>query len=228
MYLSLGVFLFISIHLLPSFSTTRKNIVDCFGRFSYILLFSSISIAGLTLIILGKIEAPRLEIWTPPFWTVLVPVAVMPLVFILIVSAYYKSNIQRIIRHPMLYGVLLWSFAHLLANGDLASIILFSGFATFCIVDLFSAYSRTRFDSPGIPNHIQPISFDGELVSVFSTQENDGRKPSSFSKLNPRRQLSIERFSIKRDITAITMGVVIYLFVLYFHSILFGITSYRP
>lgn len=31
------------------------------------------------------------------------------------------------VRHPMLWGVILWAFAHLLVNGDLASVLLFGG-----------------------------------------------------------------------------------------------------
>ncbi len=228
MYLTLGVILFISIHLLPAFTTARQNLIEHFGRSFYLTFFTLVSIIGLTLIIIGKIAAPYQNIWTPPFWTVLVPVAIMPLVFILLVSAFIQSNIQRIVRHPMLYGVLLWSFVHLSANGDLASIILFSSFAAFCIVDLFSAYKRTPANSPATPKHVQPISFNGELAAIEPlAKETTGRKPSSFSKLNPRGQLSERRYSIARDIAVVIIGVCVYLIVLYFHNVLFGISTFR-
>ncbi len=38
------------------------------------------------------------------------------------------KGIQRITRHPFLWGVLLWSVFHLIANGDVASVLLFGTF----------------------------------------------------------------------------------------------------
>ena len=222
--LTIGVLIFLTIHLLPSFAGARQNIIDHFGRVSYVWFFSAISIAGLALIVLGKFVAPRLDIWAPPFWTVLVPVVVMPIVFILLVSTYYKSNISRFVRHPMLCAVLLWSFVHLSANGDLASIILFSSFATFCVIDLISTVKRKRFDTSSLPKHERPMPNKNETPS-FNT---DGRKPSSFSKLNPRQQHTTtysERYPITRDITAIAIGIIMYLVIFYFHNTLFGISA---
>ena len=37
------------------------------------------------------------------------------------------QGIMRITRHPFLNGVALWALAHLFANGDTASLILFGG-----------------------------------------------------------------------------------------------------
>jgi len=223
--LTLGVIVFIGIHLLPTFAAVRQIIIDHFGRVSYIWFFSLIAIAGLALIIFGKLEAPRMDVWAPPFWTILVPVVIMPFVFILLVSTYYKSNISRLIRHPMLCAVLLWSFVHLSANGDLASIILFSSFAAFCVIDLVSAYKRKRSDSSLIPKHERSIS----QKSGTSSFEICGRKSSSFSKLKPRVQQTThsKRYPLGRDFKAVAIGIGVYLLVFYFHNTLFGITTNR-
>ena len=232
-YITLGILIFISIHLLPTFAIARQNIIDQFGRDSYVWLFSLLSIVGLSLIIFGKLEAPRLDIWSPPFWTILVPVVIMPLVFILLVSTYLKSNITRFIRNPMLCAVFLWSFVHLSANGDLTSIILFSSFGIFCVIDLFSTYKRKQLDSSSLAKHERPIP---QLMPQLMPQESEtahietsGRKPSSFSKLNPRQpqKTYIERYPLGRDIAAIAIGICLYLIVFYFHNTLFGISATR-
>lgn len=38
------------------------------------------------------------------------------------------KGIQRITRHPFLWGVAVWSFTHLILNGDLASVIFLAAF----------------------------------------------------------------------------------------------------
>ena len=48
----------------------------------------------------------------------------------------------------MLSGVLLWSLAHLVSNGDLASILLFGSFGIFSIADIISANKRS---APAVP-----------------------------------------------------------------------------
>ncbi len=53
-----------------------------------------------------------------------------------------KGRIRKITRHPMLLGVLMWAAAHLLVNGDVASILLFGSFAAFSVVDMVLANAR--------------------------------------------------------------------------------------
>jgi len=52
------------------------------------------------------------------------------------------SNIKRIVGHPMLAAVKVWALAHLLANGDLASILLFGSFLAYAVVDRISVKKR--------------------------------------------------------------------------------------
>jgi uncharacterized membrane protein len=61
---------------------------------------------------------------------------------VLLVAAYVPSNIKRIVGHPMLAAIKIWAFAHLLANGDLASIVLFGSFLAFAVVDRISVKKR--------------------------------------------------------------------------------------
>ncbi len=68
----------------------------------------------------------------------------------------------------MFIGVIVWSFAHLLANGDLRSTLLFSSFALYCIVDMMFTKNITN-----VTNISYPISNDiifivlGAIVYIF-------------------------------------------------------------
>lgn len=104
--------------------------------------FSLVALIGFILIILGMGRAPSLQLWTPPSWGRQVAIVAMPVALTLFIGAYMPSNLRRFIRHPMLLGVALWATVHLLANGDLASLILFGSFGTFAVFDIWSANRR--------------------------------------------------------------------------------------
>ncbi len=80
--------------------------------------------------------------------------------FFFLVAADIKSNIKRYLRHPMLIGVALWSSAHLFANGDFASILLFGSFLAYSIFGMFSANRR------GATKQVEkyPLSKDAIIV----------------------------------------------------------------
>ena len=54
--------------------------------------------------------------------------------FVLLVATYLPGNIRAKLKHPMLVAVKLWAFAHLLANGDLKSILLFGSFLAWAVI----------------------------------------------------------------------------------------------
>lgn len=69
--------------------------------------------------------------------------ALMVPVFVLLVAAYLPTgHIRKRTRHPMILAVKLWAFAHLLANGDLASVLLFGGFLAWGVIDRISLKRR--------------------------------------------------------------------------------------
>jgi len=55
---------------------------------------------------------------------------------VLLAAANVQTNIKRFIKHPMLIGILIWSFVHLIANGDLRSIMLFGSFGVYALIDI--------------------------------------------------------------------------------------------
>ena len=53
-----------------------------------------------------------------------------------------KTNIKRFIRHPQLTGVVVWAIAHLLANGDSRSVVLFGGLGVWAVIAIFTINNR--------------------------------------------------------------------------------------
>lgn len=161
-YLIFGLAVLFTVHLLPAIPTLRQQAIQLVGKKIYLGAFTFIALIGLSLIIYGKFTAPHLPIWNPPFWAVFVPVIVMPFVFILILCAYFPTNIGCAVRHPMLIGVLLWSLTHLSINGDLASMILFGGFSIFSILLIALADNRQNF------NKVKKISVMRDVTAAAS------------------------------------------------------------
>jgi uncharacterized membrane protein len=70
---------------------------------------------------------------------------------IIFVSAYLRGHIWRFMKHPMLVAIKIWALAHLLANGDLGSIILFGSFLAWAVFDRVSLKRREDAGGPPIP-----------------------------------------------------------------------------
>jgi uncharacterized membrane protein len=133
--LILGIIIFFSIHLVPIFSL--KNIlINRLGENKYKGLFSLIALVGLLIIIYGFGHAGFHPVWDPLSYSREIALALMPISMVLLAAANVQTNIKRFIKHPMLIGVLIWSFVHLIANGDLRSIILFASFGVYALIDI--------------------------------------------------------------------------------------------
>jgi len=143
LFLVAGLVIFIGVHCLPMRVEVRARLVEKVGLIPYKAGFSLVSALGLGLIIWGKVNADFIEVWQPIDWLRIATIMLMFPALLLIVSADGPDNsIRRILGHPMILGVELWAIAHLLANGDLASIILFGSFLVWALVAFASASRR--------------------------------------------------------------------------------------
>lgn len=149
--LLLGLILFIAIHMLPTMSGLRQQLIGRLGRIPYLVLFSTISLIALLLIIHGFSQAPKDPLWMPLAFARPLAHALMPVAFILLIAAYLNTYIRARLKHPMLIATCLWAFVHLLANGDLASTLLFSVFFVYALLDIFLAKPRISLVPKGKP-----------------------------------------------------------------------------
>lgn len=84
-------------------------------------------LAGLILMIVGYRMAPFIPVWTPPAFLTHVNNLLMVFAVVLFGMSSTSGRLRGRMRHPMLAGTRAWAIAHLLVNGDLASIVLFGG-----------------------------------------------------------------------------------------------------
>jgi uncharacterized membrane protein len=126
--LMLGLAIFIGAHSFVSLRGEREKLVARIGEGRYNGLFSLVSILAVVLIVYGFALYHRTAftpLWYPLDFLRHLNEALMWPAFVFFVAAYVPGNIKRALKHPMLVGVKLWAFGHLLSNGDLGGIVLF-------------------------------------------------------------------------------------------------------
>ena len=160
--LVIGMVIFLTVHLIPTFGALRRKLIARNGEAFYKIGYSCAALIGLILIIVGKGRAEYTPIWDPPRWSYYIIQIAMLTALILLPAAYMPTNLKRFLRHPFLTGIALWALSHLLVNGDPASITLFGGFGAFALFDMWSANRR------GAEKSVQkvPIYWDIVLIAL--------------------------------------------------------------
>jgi uncharacterized membrane protein len=151
--LGLGLSLFFALHLVPTAPGVRAGLIQRFGASTYKGAFSVLSLASLALIIYGYHylqlhPGKNPQLWVPPTWTKHVAFALMLPAMIFLVAAYVPSRIRTTLKHPMLIAIKTWALAHLIANGDLAGLVLFSSFLLYAVYDRISLKQRPEARGP--------------------------------------------------------------------------------
>jgi uncharacterized membrane protein len=123
----------------------RAAAVARIGEGPYKGLYSLLSLAGIVLISIGYGQyraGGYIPVWDPPVWTRHLALLLVLVAFICFVAAYLPGHIKARLKHPMLAGVKIWALAHLLANGDLGSILLFGSFLVWGVAARISVKRR--------------------------------------------------------------------------------------
>jgi uncharacterized membrane protein len=158
--LRLATFVFVAAHFVTS-TPLRAALVRAVGEKTYLGLYSLVSLVTLLWMCYAYAKAPYQPLWVGPH---ILPVLAVPFAFILIACGYLTGNpgmvmqhallkqaepargILRVTRHPIMWGFMLWSAAHLAARGDMASLLFFGGFFLLAaggtvLLDARKAYS---------------------------------------------------------------------------------------
>ncbi|MEM5517226.1 NnrU family protein [Henriciella sp. AS95] len=138
-YFIAGLIVFFGTHLFTTFRSREpgKDIKTKLGYGPYMGLYSLVAIGGLALIVYGYgAMRPSTIVWLPPVWTRHLNITIQLFAFVILFAAYLPTGfIKKTLKHPMLVGVKLWAVGHLLANGELNSIILFASFLAYAVID---------------------------------------------------------------------------------------------
>jgi uncharacterized membrane protein len=143
--LILGLVVFFAIHSVRMVADGFREAQVAANERRWKGLYTLISLAGFALIVWGWIvfrgEAP--EVYTPPDWGRHVNWAFTLIAFILFVASYLPTGyLKQRVKHPMLVGVALLTVGHLLANGDMASVLTFGAFLAYSVVNFFAVIPR--------------------------------------------------------------------------------------
>ena len=152
--MTLGLVLFLGAHTVPTQRELRARASASLGEGGYKIGYAVVSLLGLVLIVWGFANYRAtgwIDVWHPPKAFKHITVALMLPAVILVVAAFIRGRIYTTLKHPMLAGVKLWAAAHLLANGDLGSIVLFGSFLGWAVFDRISLRRRTDPGGPPIP-----------------------------------------------------------------------------
>jgi uncharacterized membrane protein len=157
-----GLVLFLAAHSVRIFADDwRSARIASTGERRWKLVYSIVSIVGFILIVYGYGQA-RLSpvvLYAPPVWTRHVAALLTLPAFILVAAAYVKgTRIKARVGHPMIAGVKIWAFAHLIANGTLADVVLFGAFLAWAVLDYLAARRRDR--AAGTVYPVGPVSRD--------------------------------------------------------------------
>lgn len=118
---------------------------------------------GVVLMVIGYRSAGTMPVYTPMAGMGHANNLLMLFSIFLFGAGSAKGVFASKIRHPMLWGLVIWAFAHLLVNGDLASIILFGGLGIWALVQMMLI---NRAEGVWERPEAGPIAKDGRLVII--------------------------------------------------------------
>lgn len=146
LYLILGLVIFFAIHFVRMFAPEWRNAkLKSMGEGKWKGIYSLISLVGLVVIVwgFGQARVDATQLFTPPAWAPHLAIALMAIAFILMMAGNLPTGkIKQVVKHPFLASVKIWAFAHLLANGDLASALLFGSFLIYSVWNRISVKRR--------------------------------------------------------------------------------------
>jgi uncharacterized membrane protein len=171
--LTIGLALFLGMHGFTMLRAPRAALIGKIGAGGFKGLYALVSLLGFAPIIWGYgayRASGYIPVWNPPIWTrhlaALLLLPALPLLF----SAYAKGFVKARLKHPMILSVKVWALAHLLANGDLGSILLFGGFLVWAVLAFMSMRRRPADPSAAfVPNPGQDaVAILGGLIAYLA------------------------------------------------------------
>jgi len=147
-YLLLGLAIFLGVHSVRIVADAwRARMLQTVGPSAWKGLYSVASLLGFALIVwgFGLARQQPVQLWSPPVAMRHLASLLTLVSFVLLAAAYVPGNgIKARLHHPMVLGVKTWALAHLLANGNLAHVLLFGSFLAWAVLSFSAARRRDR------------------------------------------------------------------------------------
>jgi uncharacterized membrane protein len=166
--LVLGIVIFLGIHLVRSFAPgLREAVIKGSGKGTWHAIHGIAAIVGLALIAYGfdRARATTGIIYTPPVFMAHIALALMLIASICLVAAFLPAGRIRVMtKHPAILAIKIWALAHLLANGETASVLLFGTFLAWGVILRISMKKRWRAGEITYPAF---VSYRYDLAAVL-------------------------------------------------------------
>ena len=138
-------------HVLLSSTGLRGSLRDQLGERGFLAVYALTALVTFAWFLMAYAHAPTILLWPRQMWMALVPIVVMPLATVLLVAGYTTPNptavgmeraaraddpapgMLRVTRHPVMWAIGLWAISHMIANGDLRSLLFFGAFAALSL-----------------------------------------------------------------------------------------------
>jgi uncharacterized membrane protein len=151
-HLLLAAAFLIATHYGISSTPLRGLLVDRLGERAYLALYSAIALVAIVWLSIAYEGAPYVELWALAGWMAWIPLLLMPVALIFLVGGVSTPNpsavgasdtldpedaargVLRVTRHPVMWAIALFALFHMVANGDLASLIFFGSFAALALI----------------------------------------------------------------------------------------------
>ena len=157
--LALGLILWIAAHLFKRLAPEARAALGDKGKG----IVAAAIVLGVVLMILGYRGAEFVPVYAPlPGMGHLNNTLMLIAVFLTGVGGT-KGLLYTRLRNPMLLGVILWALAHLLVNGDAASLLLFGGLGLWAVVQIW-LINRTPWVRPAAGRGIK-----GDAMNLVGT-----------------------------------------------------------
>lgn len=155
-----GLVLWSAAHLWKRLARAHREKMGDAGRgIAAVLILASVG-----LMIFGYRWAEFVTVWSPPGFMIHINNLLMLIAMYVYLSAMAAPGlwIARI-KHPQLAGFKIWTLAHLLVNGDLASILLFGGLLAWAVVNLIVINKQS---GPWVRPETAPVKSELAMIGV--------------------------------------------------------------
>jgi len=174
-WLIIGLVLFLGAHSIRMVADAwRTQAIASWGEKPFKGVYTLIALVGFYAMVTGYAEA-RLQtvaLWTPPIATRHVSVLLMLFASVLMAAAYVPRNhLKMRMGHPMVLSVKVWALAHLLANGNLADVVLFGSFLLWSVFNFKAARARDR---AAAQEALSLHSVDADVAAPVQTNAKTG------------------------------------------------------
>lgn len=224
---AIALAVFIALHVGLSATGLRQALVGRIGEQAYRGLFSVASVAALVWVVMtygpARLSPDNTLLYVPPSWAIHATHGLMLIAFLLLVPGLLTpgptmagfegsltkpepaKGVHRITRHPFLWGVALWGAAHLISNGDRASVMLFGGLGLMVLLGTRSIDRKMRLRDPEAWSRFAAVTSNTPFAAILQ-----GRARLAFGELWAR----------------IVVALLVFGAVGYFHRLIAGVPAF--